>query len=63
MTDSVKPINSPCISICALDEEDVCVGCHRTVDEIRGWMAMDNDERQAVLKQSHERAKKSNPFI
>lgn len=41
---------SPCVAICQLDEAGrSCIGCHRTVDEIREWMIMDDTEKQAVL--------------
>ncbi len=46
-TDTVK---SPCVSVCALDENDVCIGCHRTGDEILKWTQMTNDERRDVLR-------------
>ncbi len=55
-------IPSPCISICALNEDDVCVGCYRTAKEIREWMLMDDDEKLDVLAKSSERARKNNPF-
>jgi predicted Fe-S protein YdhL (DUF1289 family) len=46
----MKPslIESPCISVCRYEDE-VCVGCGRTVDEIVGWYDMSDDEKQAVL--------------
>lgn len=50
---------SPCVSICALDENDVCVGCHRSGDEITQWSRMNNEERRAVLRKVAEREKKS----
>ncbi|APO80437.1 DUF1289 domain-containing protein [Pseudomonas putida] len=57
MSDVVeRPVASPCVSICALDEQDICTGCQRTVAEISRWGRMDNDERRAVLKLCHERA-------
>lgn len=57
MSDVVeRPVASPCVSICALDEQDICTGCQRTVAEIGRWGRMDNDERRAVLKRCHERA-------
>jgi hypothetical protein len=52
-----RPVASPCVHVCALDEEDVCIGCQRTVAEITRWSLMDNNERRAVLGQCHERAK------
>ncbi|AXM98188.1 DUF1289 domain-containing protein [Pseudomonas plecoglossicida] len=51
-----RPVASPCVSICALDEQDVCTGCQRTVAEIGRWGRMDNAERRAVLLLCHERA-------
>ena len=59
MTAPERPVASPCVSICALDEQDICTGCQRTVDEITRWSRMDNAERRAVLALCHERAKSS----
>ncbi len=55
-------IPSPCISICAMNEDDVCIGCYRTAAEIREWMLMDDEEKLEVLQKSSERARKNNPF-
>jgi predicted Fe-S protein YdhL (DUF1289 family) len=54
-----KPVRSPCVNICALDEADICVGCQRTVTEITGWSRMSNDERRAVLVLCDDRARAS----
>ncbi|WP_296263332.1 DUF1289 domain-containing protein [Pseudomonas sp. UBA6562] len=51
-----RPVASPCVNICALDERDVCTGCQRSVAEIARWSKMDDDERRAVLMMCHERA-------
>ncbi|ANC02072.1 DUF1289 domain-containing protein [Pseudomonas sp. S44] len=51
-----RPVASPCVNVCALDEQDICIGCQRTVQEITRWARMDNDERRAVIKLCHERA-------
>jgi predicted Fe-S protein YdhL (DUF1289 family) len=41
---------SPCISVCQIDDATGwCLGCKRTVDEIRDWIIMTPDERQRVL--------------
>ncbi|HCJ30349.1 MAG TPA: DUF1289 domain-containing protein [Pseudomonas sp.] len=52
-----KPVASPCVSVCALDEDDLCTGCQRSIDEIRRWSRMDNLERRQVLLRCHERAR------
>jgi len=54
-----KPVRSPCVSICALDEADICTGCQRTVSEITLWSRMSNEERRVVLGLCDERARAS----
>ena len=51
-----RPVASPCVSICALDDDDIGTGCQRNVDEITRWSRMDNAERRLVLGLCHERA-------
>lgn len=45
----VPEVRSPCINICRLDAQRVCVGCLRSVDEIAGWRALSDAQRRAVL--------------
>jgi len=56
------PVVSPCVSICALDGDDICTGCHRSGEEIRQWILLDNTARREVLSKACERAKIGNPF-
>jgi len=55
-------ITSPCVSICSLDEDDVCIGCYRTAGEIRDWLLLDDEERLDVIARAEERGRKNNPF-
>lgn len=48
-------VKSPCVAICALDENDVCIGCYRTGQEITDWGEMDNEKKRALLKKVSER--------
>ncbi|MBM3564120.1 MAG: DUF1289 domain-containing protein [Alphaproteobacteria bacterium] len=41
---------SPCIKICELDREDVCVGCGRTRAEIAGWKSMSEPQKAKVVE-------------
>lgn len=52
-----RPVASPCVSICALDEQDICIGCQRTALEITRWGQMSDDERREVLRRCDERAR------
>lgn len=57
-----KPVASPCTSVCALNDADVCVGCFRTAEEISRWSRMSNDERRQVVKLAADRSRQNNPF-
>nr|WP_232802220.1 DUF1289 domain-containing protein [Alloalcanivorax mobilis] len=49
-----KPV-SPCVSICALDGDDVCVGCFRTGGEISYWGLLDAQRQHEVLNRCERR--------
>lgn len=42
-------IVSPCTGVCAIDDDDLCRGCARTLDEIAAWGVMTAAERAAVM--------------
>ena len=50
-------VRSPCVSVCALNESDICIGCQRTGDEILRWTSMTDEERREVLVKVAEREK------
>jgi predicted Fe-S protein YdhL (DUF1289 family) len=49
-------VKSPCIGVCAVDEDsDLCQGCYRTLDEIKGWWDMPQDEQKNLILKLEER--------
>jgi predicted Fe-S protein YdhL (DUF1289 family) len=50
---------SPCISVCVLDENDICMGCYRSADEITDWFMASDDQKREVLRRAHERMQAS----
>lgn len=48
-------IDSPCVRNCCLDEDDVCLGCFRSIHEIMMWNEADQDERLAILERAASR--------
>ena len=48
-------IASPCIRNCCLDDQDICLGCLRSLDEICHWSNLDNQQRLDVLTQAAKR--------
>ncbi len=54
-TDSTTPLQSPCVRKCTLDDDDVCVGCFRNIEEICAWGGASNEQRQQILNQAAAR--------
>ena len=52
---------SPCVSICVLDEQDICQGCYRSAEEITDWFMASAEEKRAMLARAKERFLASNP--
>lgn len=42
-------VASPCVGVCVIGDDDLCVGCARTLDEIAGWGTASFAARRAVL--------------
>jgi iron complex transport system substrate-binding protein len=40
---------SPCVGICRLDADGICIGCDRSVEEIAHWTVSDDTERLRAL--------------
>jgi len=40
---------SPCLDICELDSDFVCIGCGRTIDEVLKWPEYTDEQKKAVL--------------
>nr|WP_302849974.1 DUF1289 domain-containing protein [Paraglaciecola mesophila] len=44
-----KEIDSPCVRNCCLDQQDMCVGCFRMLDEIVGWGTASSKRKKEIL--------------
>ena len=52
----VQPIESPCVNVCAIDDDTGwCIGCGRTLDEIAGWSSGTSAWRRGVMTVLPER--------
>ncbi|HEX5357173.1 MAG TPA: DUF1289 domain-containing protein [Aquabacterium sp.] len=47
-----SPCPSPCVRLCTLNEQDVCLGCGRTLVDITGWTRMSDADKQACVAQA-----------
>ena len=50
---------SPCISVCLLDDKDICVGCYRSANEITDWFMADAQGKRDILQRARERLEAS----
>ncbi len=56
---TTSAVASPCVRNCCLDDNDVCLGCFRTLDEIKDWQSKTDLEKIAVLALCQSRRKTS----
>ena len=56
-----KP-SSPCISVCALDDNNICTGCYRSAEEITDWFMASDEQKREVLRRAQERMQASSPL-
>ena len=65
MTDDVwrrDEIESPCVKVCVVHPESgLCLGCHRSIDEIAAWSSMTPEARRAVMAELPGRADRARP--
>ncbi len=48
-------VPSPCVDICRLDAQGLCVGCRRTMDEIIEWPRASEARRREILRELERR--------
>jgi uncharacterized protein len=41
-------VESPCVRNCCLDDNDICVGCYRSLAEITRWSLVDDNARLQI---------------
>lgn len=45
----------PCIRNCQLDGDDICIGCHRSLDEVKSWRLDTVEQRREILDNTDSR--------
>ena len=48
-------VPSPCIDICELDDDSICLGCYRSIEEIAAWGMLDNAEKLELIELANKR--------
>jgi uncharacterized protein len=50
-----NPVQSPCRRNCCLDDELNCLGCFRSLEEIKEWGVADEHRRRSILQNASAR--------
>jgi len=48
---------NPCVRNCCLDEQEVCLGCGRTLVQVLGWRQADENQRARWLSEARQRCR------
>ena len=57
-----QPVVTPCIKVCVVDgPTGLCLGCFRTLSEIAGWAALDEDRRAEIMAELPDRRRRIDP--
>ncbi|NQZ82873.1 MAG: DUF1289 domain-containing protein [Colwellia sp.] len=62
MSDNMQKENevaSPCIRNCCLNNEDICLGCFRHLNEIIGWQSASSEKKSVILTNCQQRREQS----
>ncbi len=55
MNDVNDAAQFPCVRNCCLNEDDICLGCFRSMQEIMLWNESDQGTRGIFLQQAQQR--------
>jgi uncharacterized protein len=56
MSDIDHFAESPCIGNCCLDDDNICLGCFRSLEEIKEWVVVDDHRRRIILQNAKQRS-------
>ena len=53
-----KKVITPCVSICRLDKENICIGCGRTKEESQKWKNLKPFIQKKIINKLKKRKEK-----
>ena len=48
-------VPNPCVNLCSLNADNICIDCYRTIDEVGAWGRLNDEERLRVLEKCEMR--------
>jgi predicted Fe-S protein YdhL (DUF1289 family) len=55
MSQIARSVQSPCVRNCCLDDDLTCLGCFRSIEEIKEWGLVDERRREIILQNARQR--------
>ncbi|MFT5008989.1 MAG: putative Fe-S protein YdhL (DUF1289 family) [Reinekea sp.] len=55
MSNTYTRLQSPCVKLCTLDDADTCLGCGRSLADIKNWSIVSPAEQQQILDRAEHR--------
>lgn len=55
MSEIPRSVPSPCVRNCCLDDDLTCLGCFRSIEEIKEWGVVDDHRRLVILQNARQR--------
>jgi len=55
MVDFDSTVQSPCVRNCCLGDDLTCLGCFRSLEEIKEWGVVDDHRRRVILQNAKQR--------
>jgi predicted Fe-S protein YdhL (DUF1289 family) len=52
---TLSTVKAPCQRNCCLDQDDICLGCGRSLTEICGWHQADAELKQQIMTLAEQR--------
>jgi len=56
-------MDSPCIRMCTLNQDEICIGCGRRLEDIMAWTSYSNVQREQITKQASALKNKINKIL
>lgn len=53
------PVASPCVGICCVGADGICIGCFRSLDELAAWTTANDTVKRRILRNCHERRQRT----
>ncbi len=63
VAESASQVESPCVKVCTLNDEQICMGCGRTVAEIAIWSQADDYLRRDIVVAARRRRLELEPGL